>query len=141
MRRGGPTLPPGGLVCGPVLCCCGRCLLRRGLADFSRQFSCAACRVGFQIPRLFLSERAVHPIRRHYTRSDRVQCPVTGAVPRNGCSVLVDCGVALPPELVQHWPLARRVSGACSRECLLLSGVTPLRWVLHQLGGGVMLPN
>ena len=24
---------------------------------------------------------------------------------------------------------------------LLLSGVTPLRWVLHHFGGGVMLPN
>ena len=24
---------------------------------------------------------------------------------------------------------------------LSLSGVTPLRWALHQLGGGVMLPN
>ena len=102
MRRGGPTLPPGGLVCGLVLCCCGRCLLRRGLADFSRQFSCAACGLGFQIPRLFLSERAVHPIRRHYTRSDRVQCPVTGAVPRNGCRVLA----VLPVEwstVVSHY--------------------------------------
>ena len=29
---------------------------------------------------------ALHPIRRHCTRSDRVQRYVTGAVPRNGCS-------------------------------------------------------
>ena len=28
-----------------------------------------------------------------------------------------------------------------SHLALLLSGVTPLRWALHQFGGGVMLPN
>ena len=27
------------------------------------------------------------------------------------------------------------------RLCLLVSGVTPLRWVLRQFGGGVMLPH
>ena len=30
---------------------------------------------------------------------------------------------------------------ASPRSGLLLSGVAPLRWVLHQFGGGVMLPN
>ena len=28
----------------------------------------------------------VHPISRHYTRSDRVQCSLTGAVLLNGCN-------------------------------------------------------
>ena len=32
------------------------------------------------------TQAAVHPIRRHYTPSVRVQRPTTGAVPRNGCS-------------------------------------------------------
>ena len=31
-------------------------------------------------------ETALHPIRRHYTPSVRVQRPTTGAAPRNGCS-------------------------------------------------------
>ena len=40
------------------------------------------------------------------------------------------------------------VAGGCGpstcvgpRLCLLVSGVTPLRWVLRQFGGGVMLPH
>ena len=37
-------------------------------------------------PRLGLLVWAVHPIRRHCTRSDRVQRHVRGAAPRNGCS-------------------------------------------------------
>ena len=36
--------------------------------------------------RLCLLWEAVHPIRRHYTLSDRVQRDVTGASRRNGCS-------------------------------------------------------
>ena len=42
-------------------------------------------------PRLGLLVWAVHPIRRHCTRSDRVQRHVRGAAPRNGCSAPV-CG-------------------------------------------------
>ena len=77
-------------------------------------------------------DEAVHPIRRHCTSSDRVYSDVTGASRRNGCTVarsgsaeglLGDRGRTLP------------------RVGLLLSGVTPLSGVLHQLGGGVMLPN
>ena len=37
-------------------------------------------------PRLGLLVWAVHPIRRHCTRSDRVQRHVRGTAPRNGCS-------------------------------------------------------
>ena len=37
-------------------------------------------------PQLGLLVWAVHPIRRHCTRSDRVQRHVRGAAPRNGCS-------------------------------------------------------
>ena len=37
-------------------------------------------------PRLCLLWEAVHPIRRHYTPSDRVHRDVTGAARRNGCS-------------------------------------------------------
>ena len=37
-------------------------------------------------PRLSLLMRALHPIRRHYTPSVRVQRHVTGAAPHNGCS-------------------------------------------------------
>ena len=37
-------------------------------------------------PRIYLLRRALHPIRRHYTPSVRVQRHVTGAAPRNGCS-------------------------------------------------------
>ena len=37
-------------------------------------------------PRLGLLVWAVHPIRRHCTRSERVQRHVRGAAPRNGCS-------------------------------------------------------
>ena len=37
-------------------------------------------------PRLGLLVWALHPIRRHYTPSVRVQRHVTGAAPRNGCS-------------------------------------------------------
>ena len=42
---------------------------------------------------------AVHPISRHYTRSDRVQCSLTGAVLLNGCNApsvacRVSCGAS-----------------------------------------------
>ena len=37
-------------------------------------------------PQLCLLREAVHPIRRHYTLSDRVHRDVTGASRRNGCS-------------------------------------------------------
>ena len=37
-------------------------------------------------PHFHLFQGAVHPIRRHYTRSERVQRHITGAAPRNGCS-------------------------------------------------------
>ena len=36
-------------------------------------------------PQLCLLWEAVHPIRRHYTPSDRVHRNVTGASQRNGC--------------------------------------------------------
>ena len=42
--------------------------------------------VGRKCPQLYLLWEAVHPIRRHYTPSDRVQRDVTGAARRNGCS-------------------------------------------------------
>ena len=34
-----------------------------------------------------------------------------------------------------------RAAGRLPRSGLLLSGVTPFSWVLHQFPGGVMLPN
>ena len=37
-------------------------------------------------PRIYLLRRALHPIRRHYTPSVRIQRHITGAAPRNGCS-------------------------------------------------------
>ena len=37
--------------------------------------------IGLNVP-----DWVVHPISRHYTRSDRVQCSLTGAVLLNGCS-------------------------------------------------------
>ena len=42
--------------------------------------------VGRKSPQSCLLWEAVHPIRRHYTPSDRVHCDVTGAARRNGCS-------------------------------------------------------
>jgi len=41
--------------------------------------------VGRNCPQLCLLWEAVHPIRRHYTPSDRVYRDVTGASLRNGC--------------------------------------------------------
>ena len=41
------------------------------------------------VPRLFLCVGALHPIRRHYTPSVRVQRHVTGAAPLIGCSAPV----------------------------------------------------
>ena len=38
-----------------------------------------------QFPRLYLCLSVLHPIRRHYTPSERVRCPLTGALPPNGC--------------------------------------------------------
>ena len=43
--------------------------------------------VGANCPRLGLLWEAVHPIRRHYTLSDRVYRYVTGVSLRNGCTV------------------------------------------------------
>ena len=42
--------------------------------------------VGTNCPRFGLLWEAVHPIRRHYTSSDRVHRDVTGVSRRNGCS-------------------------------------------------------
>ena len=60
-------------------------------------------------PRLGLLVWAVHPIRRHYTPSVRVHRHVTGVVPRVWLRPLLWLGLSL-------------------------SGVTPLRWVLHLEG-------
>ena len=38
-----------------------------------------------QFPRLYLCLSVLHPIRRHYTPSERVCCPLAGALPRKGC--------------------------------------------------------
>ena len=45
-----------------------------------RMEGCGGEWFGVPVPRLFLFVGALHPIRRHYTPSDRVQRPVTGAV-------------------------------------------------------------
>ena len=54
-----------------------------------------------QFPRLCLCLSVLHPIRRHYTPSERVCCPLTGALPPNGCATpqRVCCPLtgALPP--------------------------------------------
>ena len=39
-----------------------------------------------QFPRLYLCLSVLHPIRRHYTPSERVCCSPTGALPPNGCA-------------------------------------------------------
>ena len=38
-----------------------------------------------QFPRLYLFLSVLHPIRRHYTPSERVCCSLTGVLPPNGC--------------------------------------------------------
>jgi len=35
---------------------------------------------------MLVVDEAVHPIRRHYTPSDRVHCDGSGVARRNGCS-------------------------------------------------------
>ena len=66
------------------------------------------------VPRLFLYVGALHPIRRQYTSSVRVQRHVTGAAPRNGCTA---------PYRVQR-PRAcggcRGCGGLLGLSCLLL---------------------
>ena len=44
---------------------------------------------GVPVPRLFLCVGALHPIRRQYTSSVRVQCPLSGVAPLIGCSAPV----------------------------------------------------
>ena len=46
-----------------------------------------------QFPRLYLCLSVLHPIRRHYTPSERVCCPLTGVLPRNGCVAPNGCRV------------------------------------------------
>ena len=57
---------------------------------FLRMCDCVRCCrlgcVGRKSPQSCLLWEAVHPIRRHYTPSDRVHRDVTGALRRNGCS-------------------------------------------------------
>ena len=52
-------------------------------ADEARPFTAGClprwrCLTCSQLPRLFLSLWVLHPIRRHYTPSERVRCPLTG---------------------------------------------------------------
>ena len=54
-----------------------------------RMEGCGSEWFGAPVPRLFLCVGALHPIRRQCTSSVRVQCHVTGAPPRNGCSAPV----------------------------------------------------
>ena len=83
-------------------------------------------------PYRYLFWEAVHPIRRHCTPSDRVYRDVTGASRRNGCTVA---------RLFGRWLVEGARGLTLPRVGLLLSGVTPLSGVLHQLGDGVMLAN
>ena len=62
---------------------------------------------------MLVVDEAVHPIRRHYTPSDRVYSDVTGASRRNGCAVarsgsvdglLIGLGTRIAArELVAQW--------------------------------------
>ena len=54
-------------------------------------------------PRLGLLVWAVHPIRRHCTRSERVQRHVTGVVPRNGCSATCVVEALAVVGLIAQW--------------------------------------
>ena len=52
---------------------------------------------------------------------------------------LFGCWLSIPMRAGGRWP--RPLHSADPQISLLLSGVTPLRRVLHHFGGGVMLPN
>ena len=68
--------------------------------------------------RLGLLWAAVHPIRRHYTLSDRVHRDVTGVSRRNGCSASCTAFVK------QAWSVTER---NCPQLCLLWGVVHPIR--------------
>ena len=62
-------------------------------------------------PQLCLLRAAVHPIRRHYTPSDRVYRDVTGAARRNGCKAARSGSAAdllrgLEVHLAAYWLVA-----------------------------------
>ena len=72
-----------------------------------------------------------------------VRTPIWGMWPHN-CLLMRGSAVlsgTLSPKLAQHRPLARRANAARRHQCLSLRGVTPLRCVVHQVGGGAMLAN
>lgn len=68
------------------------------MEGFLARWWCLTC---LQFPRLYLCLSVLHPIRRHYTPSERVRCPLTGVLPPNGCVApqWVRCPAmgALPP--------------------------------------------
>lgn len=85
-----------------------------------------------QLPRLFLSLWVLHPIRRHYTPSERVCCPLTGVLPPSGCVAPqgVCCpltGVACPVpsrrparvRLASQLPVRDVARGSEGSECLI----------------------
>ena len=70
------------------------------------------CLMCSQLPRLFLSLWVLHPIRRHYTPSERVRCPLTGALPPNGCRV--------SRALTEACPSSADFAASRSRRCTRL---------------------
>ena len=64
----------------------GRCAHPAASRVQVRMEGCGGEWFGVSVPRLFLCVGALHPIRRQCTSSVRVQCPLSGAAPRNGCS-------------------------------------------------------
>ena len=61
-----------------------------------RMEGCGGEWFGVPVPRLFLFIGALHPIRRQCTRSDRVQRPITGAVPGVGVAVRTTAELVAP---------------------------------------------
>lgn len=73
------------------------------------RWRCLTCS---QLPRLFLSLWVLHPIRRHYTPSERVRCPLRGVLPPNGCRV--------SRALTEACPSSAGFAASRSRRCTRL---------------------
>lgn len=85
-----------------------------------------------QFPRLYLCLSVLHPIRRHYTPSERVCCPLRGVLPPNGCRVSRALTEACPSSAdfstfrLRCCTRLRRL-GVFDREVRLGRAATPVR--------------
>ncbi len=66
---------------------------------------------------------------------------LSGCVSVVGAAASYTGGIAAACTLQQSCPRHGLLPGCVPRRVLLLSGVTSLRWLLRQCGGGVILPH